>query len=549
MVDLQELWSLLRDLRPSSLEKSQRQPPATLTAAALRGNLELVRLFLERGADVNEKTRGFVSPLTAAARSGHLDVVDFLLAHGAEVRPENAAVTPLEAAVYGEHDRIVLRLLEAGAAKSAAEAERFSDQAARFAEGRMSAGNEGAKERSPRLAGSDSGRSVGEERRRRIERVCELIATAAPVAPVAALANPKAVLEGHTLLSAAAESGLLQVVEALIDAGVDIDVPTKANHSTAFMEAAREGYREIVERLLAAGADVEHRNRAGQTALMHAAEWGDPEIVGVLLAAGADPTASGSGGQTAATAARGMYSKEIKSLLRKAAKSGARDALAPAAATGLRIVGSPPPGDSRNARGALDFLRYARRGDSEWALMAVKAHCDDAARALNDTVRPQRWQRDVAEQYVAAASTYAWILQLARHGWTLYLRALGWTGVDEATAAVEAAAALSGVLHTRAISFVASDTSGTLGFRVYEQGALEEAFECEYGGALISFESRRRAEPEGLSGDPESVDCFFAQEGIYLPPCRSVSDGFQNWLEMELMPRAGVERLDFIAWD
>ena len=83
----------------------------------------------------------------------------------------------------------------------------------------------------------------------------------------------------------------------------------------------------------------------------------------------------------------------------------------------------------------------------------------------------------MAERHVAAASTCAWILQLAAHDWTLYLRSLGWIDVDEATAVVEAAATLSNVLETRAISFVASDTSGTLGFQVYDRGVIEEAFE------------------------------------------------------------------------
>lgn len=55
-----------------------------LSFAADRGNVELVKLLLERGADVNSKDTFYeASPMSLAAAQGHVEVVRLLLARGA----------------------------------------------------------------------------------------------------------------------------------------------------------------------------------------------------------------------------------------------------------------------------------------------------------------------------------------------------------------------------------------------------------------------------------------------------------------------------------
>lgn len=60
-----------------------------LHAAAAGRHLEIARLLLAHGADVNARQQGGFAPLHAAAQNGQVDLVRLLLAHGAD--PAQAA--------------------------------------------------------------------------------------------------------------------------------------------------------------------------------------------------------------------------------------------------------------------------------------------------------------------------------------------------------------------------------------------------------------------------------------------------------------------------
>jgi hypothetical protein len=56
-----------------------------LQAAALRNNLDIVRLLIEAGADVNKTGGKFGSPIQAAARAGNIETMKLLIEAGADV--------------------------------------------------------------------------------------------------------------------------------------------------------------------------------------------------------------------------------------------------------------------------------------------------------------------------------------------------------------------------------------------------------------------------------------------------------------------------------
>ena len=55
-----------------------------LFQAAYRGSNEIAQLLIEKGADVNAKTKKEKMPLNIAVRRGHDEVADLLRKHGAK---------------------------------------------------------------------------------------------------------------------------------------------------------------------------------------------------------------------------------------------------------------------------------------------------------------------------------------------------------------------------------------------------------------------------------------------------------------------------------
>lgn len=88
---------------------------------------------------------------------------------------------------------------------------------------------------------------------------------------------------GMTPLMHAAFEGRMDVVNALIDAGVDVDAISDVHENTAFMYASLSNNIPILATLIAAGADASHANLTGYNALMWATHTDRPEAVTFLL--------------------------------------------------------------------------------------------------------------------------------------------------------------------------------------------------------------------------------------------------------------------------
>ncbi len=78
-----------------------------LHEATFAGDVELVRLLIENGADVDDRDVQGVTPLNLAIRAGHADIARVLIANGADVNARPASdggetVVPLDVSIYLE---------------------------------------------------------------------------------------------------------------------------------------------------------------------------------------------------------------------------------------------------------------------------------------------------------------------------------------------------------------------------------------------------------------------------------------------------------------
>lgn len=90
---------------------------ATLAFVAGAGRIEVMKVLLEHGADVNGEPENWTTPLAAACRNGRLEVVELLIEHGAdvEVGERMGQLRPLHLATVLNHPTVVTLLLEHGA--------------------------------------------------------------------------------------------------------------------------------------------------------------------------------------------------------------------------------------------------------------------------------------------------------------------------------------------------------------------------------------------------------------------------------------------------
>jgi truncated hemoglobin YjbI len=102
-----------------------------------------------------------------------------------------------------------------------------------------------------------------------------------------------------------------EAVRALVKGGADVNARDGVKRCTALHVAARRGRVEVAEALVACGADLEVRDSAGDTPLRRAVNCGKPGVAVFLLSKGADLRSKGSRGLTPWRAARGAAMKKV----------------------------------------------------------------------------------------------------------------------------------------------------------------------------------------------------------------------------------------------
>ncbi len=331
----------------SSINAPTKSGETPLISAILTGDHELVKLILQRGADVEARCVDKTTPLMHATNHGFLSVVEVLLDKGAQLETTTAGWSALQRAANLADIYMVNLLLARGADIEARGPRDFSPKKhplARIPSADLE--DYDAVDASDADIGWTALLRAASDGQEPIVRL--LLSNGAHIearspsngTPLicAAEGNHEAIVDFLLMNGASVDAeddfgwkplhralvsrGGAKVAQMLLTHGADINARC-AYRKTPLHHAIEKGNDPMVSFLLAAGADYEARDIAERTPLQTAIESRLEIMVRILLEAGADTDAKDKGGHDALAAANHALrrSPEIIQLLAKQKKA------------------------------------------------------------------------------------------------------------------------------------------------------------------------------------------------------------------------------------
>ena len=227
------------------------------------GNIKEVTAFLETDPHLSKKSKA----LYYASDKGHLEIVKLLLENGADVNAQHLGCYPLDNASENRHYKVVKFLLENGATLSDIEVTKGDLETVKLL--LKTKADVNAQDRHNCTAlhyASKNGH---------LEAVKLLLENGA---------NPNIQANPYeqdfpddefgdkigTALILASQEGHLEIVKLLLENGADVNAKEEGEDLTALHFASQEGHLKIVKLLLENGADVNAQGKNDKTALYYA---------------------------------------------------------------------------------------------------------------------------------------------------------------------------------------------------------------------------------------------------------------------------------------
>ena len=263
----------------SSINAPTKSGETPMIAAIVTGDDELVRLMLQRGADVEARCADRVTPLMHAISHGYNSIAELLLSHGAQVDAPTSGWTPLHKATDLVNISMVSTLLAHGADIEAKSPKDFSSR--KHPLGVL---------KPPKIDDSDDDHSSSNDKgwTTLLRAACNgeqkmvhlLLAKGADIEA----RNPS----NGTPLICACERHHDAVVDMLLINGADVHAEDDFGWKPIHRALVNKGGELVAGLLLSRDADVNARDTYRKTPLHHAIEKGDDQMVHFLLNAGAD---------------------------------------------------------------------------------------------------------------------------------------------------------------------------------------------------------------------------------------------------------------------
>lgn len=418
---------------PAPEEDGKKSTP--LMETAYRGSSEITRMLIEKGADINAKDAEGKTALIIAAEFANAEVAGELILAGANINAkDNKDHTALMYASLSEPDDIT---------ESIPDLEELED------------------------ISSEVGNSL-EDKFKKLEKLGNILSNIeitgrVNIAKMLRVAG--ASQQGLSIndLVKAAETGNLIKVQNLIKAGVEINGFSPTGN-TALIAAVKENHIDIVKTLIEAGANIDLQGNIDNTALMEAVMREHTEIVRIIIEAGADVNIHTDYEYTALTRAQYHWNPEIIQLLKDA---------------GARNYHETPVSQWRG----VDTIELNDH------CVIVKASVEEVSQALYQIRNANIWQKDVFEKEIEMTDLCSIVSKLSGHNWTAIRDENVTVSYNFQNLDVELikqqwknhigekdAKAISEILQTQAIDFGCSDTSGSVGYTLFNCGELIEEF-------------------------------------------------------------------------
>lgn len=355
--DIKKVEILLKD-NPGCIEQREEKFGFTpLHKAASKGQTDICKLLIEKGADIHAIDNSHRTPLHLASSNGHIGVTKLLIGKGADIyKRDRDGGTNLHIAALGGHPKMIKLFIDRGIDLNAQDNNGYTP-----------------------IIWAIYGK--------KINSMDELIKHGANLKPPIRI--------GRSVLHMAAANGNVKVIEYLLKKGINVNVKSHYGNTPLFW-ALRAGNYDNTEALIKNGAKLEIRNNDGRTPIsfavskndtgivellskngvnikkqyssgdthLHAAAYeGLTEMVTLLLGKGVNPNIANDRGITALDLAISRSHQEVQQLLRSAgAKQGEGKKKE---ADQLAKIGKPGSGLENPAKVTIIYDNYAYKEGME----------------------------------------------------------------------------------------------------------------------------------------------------------------------------------------